>query len=231
MDADPSKRLSSVVSSGVEHVIDRIPVLRASGGFRAKLLHLRHLKDRSNSSRYRLEAGVPCVDVKINSIEQLFDNRDPAPFRERDLDPGLAQYLRDAAEDLAEVGAYRVVFWLENPCPPGEIEQAFHAHFENVLERIQRERRRRRRTGQAALSLAVVLVIVLLSLGQLVGKLVPGTLGVGLREGLVISSWVVMWRPIEVLIYDWIPVRHERKVLSKLLAATIDVRIGKPLDA
>lgn len=189
------------------------------------------MKERNSASRYRLEEGVSCVDVKINNIEQLFDNRDPAPFRERDLDPGLAEYLRDAAEDLMEARAYRVVFWLQRPCPPGEIEQAFHAHFVDVLERIQRERRRRRRVGQAALSLAVVLVFVLLSLAQLVANLVPGTLGIGLREGLVISSWVVMWRPIEVLIYDWIPVRHERRVLSKLLDASIDVRIGKPADA
>jgi len=188
------------------------------------------LKERSPLSRYRLEDGVPCVDVKITSIEQLFDNRDPAPFRERDLDPGLAEYLRDAAEDLASAKTYRVIFWLEQPCPPGEIEQAFHAHFADALERIQRERRRRRRGGQVALSLAVVLVIALLFLGQVVGNLVPGTLGLGLKEGLVISSWVVMWRPIEILIYDWIPVRHERRVLSKLLEASIEVRPGKRIE-
>ena len=80
------------------------------------------MNERNSASRYRLEEGVPCVDVKINNIEQLFDNRDPAPFRERDLDPGLAEYLRDAAEDLAVARTYRIVFWLENPCPPGEIE-------------------------------------------------------------------------------------------------------------
>jgi len=188
------------------------------------------LNERNSASRYRLEEGVPCVDVKINNIEQLFDNRDPAPFRERDLDPGLAEYLRDAAEDLAVARTYRIVFWLENPCPPGEIEQACHSHFADVLERIRRDRRRGRRTGQVALSLAVVLVIGLLSIAQLVANLVPGALGIGLKEGLVISSWVVMWRPIEVLIYDWIPVRHERRVLSKLLMASIDVRMGRPAD-
>ena len=63
---------------------------------------------------------------------------------------------------------------------------------------------------------------------QLVARVVPGSLGAGLKEGLVISSWVVMWRPVEVLIYDWIPVRHERKVVTKLLAAQIQVRVGKP---
>ena len=44
----------------------------------------------------------------------------------------------------------------------------------------------------------------------------------------MISSWVVMWRPVEVLIYDWIPARHERQVASKLLEASIEVRIGTP---
>lgn len=31
----------------------------------------------------------------------LFDNRDPAPFRRRDLDPGLVEYLVDAGYDVA----------------------------------------------------------------------------------------------------------------------------------
>jgi len=42
----------------------------------------------------------------------------------------------------------------------------------------------------------------------------------------VIASWVVMWRPVDVLIYDWIPTRHERRVATKLLEAPIEVRVG-----
>ena len=72
------------------------------------------------------------------------------------------------------------------------------------------------------------MVVALLMLAQLVASVVPGSLGAGLKEGLVISSWVVMWRPVEVLIYDWIPARHERLVASKLLEAMIETRIGKP---
>jgi len=107
-------------------------------------------------SRYRLEDGEACIDVRVGTFQHLFDNRDPAPFRERALDPGLSEYLVDSAEDL---------------------------------------------------------------------------LGAGLKEGLVISSWVVMWRPVEILIYDWIPIRHERRVASKLLEAPIDVRVGSgPCD-
>ena len=179
-------------------------------------------------SRYRIENGEPCVDIKINSIEQMFDNRDPAPFRDRDLDPDLAEYLLDAGEDLAGVARIRVVFWVDKPCAPAEVEQAVHAHFDDVISRIRRTRRRRRRTGQVTLVLALILgialVIALLSLAQFVQRALPGTLGGGLREGLVIFSWVVLWRPVETLIYDWIPARHERRIATKLLDAPITVR-------
>jgi hypothetical protein len=182
----------------------------------------------NEKSRYREEQGEHVVDVRVANIEQLFDNRDPAPFRERDLDPDLADYLFDAGEDLAEEDKFRIVFWLDTPCRPGEIEAALRAHFEGLIERNIRDRRRRRRIGQLTLVLAIMLVIVLIAASQFVAKLVPGSVGEGLKEGLQISSWVAMWRPIETLIYDWIPARRERSIASKLLAASIDVRAAKP---
>lgn len=177
--------------------------------------------------RYRTENGEPCVDVSASSVERLFDNRDPAPFRERDLDPDLVEYLLASSEDLIAHDRIQIVFWIETPCPPHEIEQAFRSHFEYELERIDRQRRRRRRIGQITLLLAVVAIIALMSLAQLVGTFVHGSIGLGLKEGLVISSWVLMWKPVEVLIYDGIPWRRERKVIRRLQDAPIDVRTGK----
>lgn len=181
-------------------------------------------------SRYRTENGEPCIDVRVTSVEQLFDNRDPAPFRERDLDPDLVEYLLAAADDLAAQRSFRIVFWLARPCQPGEIEAAFHAHFEYELERLVRKRRRQRRSGQVALLLGTGIIIALMSLAQLVATVIAGPIGVALHEGLVISSWVVLWRPVEILIYDWIPVRRERRGLHRLLAAPIDVREGAGPD-
>ena len=60
---------------------------------------------------------------------------------------------------------------------------------------------------------------------------VPGSVGAALREGLVISSWVVLWRPVELLVYDWIPVWDERRIMRRLLAAAVEVRAGHGPDA
>lgn len=171
---------------------------------------------------------MPCIDVRAQRAEQLFDNRDPAPFRERDLDPDVAAYLVGASEDLASHERLAVVFWLEHEASHAELELAFRAHFEDTIERLQRQRRRNRRIGAVTLLLGIVLVVALFTAAQLVGAAVPGSLGAGLREGLVISSWVVLWRPVEILVYGWIPVRQERRVIERLLAATISVRTGKP---
>ena len=115
----------------------------------------------SDTSRYRSEDGVPCIDIKLQTVEQIFDNRDPAPFRERDLDPDLADLLLDAGEDLVGEDTFKVMFWLDKPCPAGEIETAFRAHFEYTIERLRRARRRRRRAGLVSLAIGVVLVIAL----------------------------------------------------------------------
>jgi hypothetical protein len=179
-------------------------------------------------TRYRIEAGVPCIDVKVQRIEQLFDNRDPAPFRERDLDPDVADYVLGAAADLSARPVFSIVFWLEQPAPSSELEHAFAVHFTDVIDRIRRRRREARRSGTVMLVFGIALMVLLFTLARLIGVSIPGSLGAGLQEGLVIASWVVLWRPVEILIYGWIPLCQERRLVERLLAATVSVRSGKP---
>jgi hypothetical protein len=177
--------------------------------------------------RYRFEDGVHWVDIKLANIEQLFDNRDPAPFRERDLDPDLVEYLVDAAEDLAGDGPFRIAFWFPTERNAEEIAHAFRAHFEYELERVERRRRRRRRTGQVALVVGIVLLLALLFAAQLIRQVLPeGNAREAVREGLIIFSWVALWRPVDNLIYEWIPERRMRRLLTTLHDAPIEVRIA-----
>jgi hypothetical protein len=173
-----------------------------------------------------IENDDAILEVRLKSIERIFDNRDPAPFRERALDSDFVDYLVEGARDRVAAGRIRIVVWLAQPCLTGEIEQAIHGHFEQALERTQRGRREQLRTGWIALAVGAVAVVALTGLGDLISKHVTGTLGSALREALVISGWVLMWRPIEVLVYDSIPARRERRILRALRDAHIDVRTG-----
>jgi len=171
--------------------------------------------------RYRIENGEHCVDIRVANVEQLFDNRDPAPFRERDLDPDLIEYLMAASEDLAGHGRFRIIVWLPVAREHDDVSPAVRAHFGYELERLDRRRRTQRRTGQVAALLGITAMVGLLTLAKVAAN-VPI-----LHEGLVILSWIILWRPIETLLYEWLPAHRQRKLLRQLHDAPIELRVGK----
>jgi len=50
-----------------------------------------------------------------------------------------------------------------------------------------------------------------------------------LRESLLIGGWVAMWRPMEIFLYDWWPIRAEARLFHRL--AVMPVRIVYKKDA
>jgi len=164
------------------------------------------------------------IDIRVENVEQLFDNRDPAPYRARDLDTDLVDYLVDAAEDLYRHGPFRIVLWIGGNQRTDGLNAAFVAQFDYELDRIRREGRRRRGIGAVALVLAAALLAVLLTTAHFIAKTWPGNFGEAVREGLVIASWVVLWRPIDIIVYDWIPPRRRRIIFRRLRDAPLEIR-------
>jgi hypothetical protein len=42
-------------------------------------------------------------------------------------------------------------------------------------------------------------------------------------EGLTVIGWVSLWRPVEVLLYDWWPSWRERRVYERILRMQVEV--------
>jgi hypothetical protein len=53
------------------------------------------------------------------------------------------------------------------------------------------------------------------------------------REGFLIGGWVAMWRPLEVFLYDWWPIRAEGRLLQRLSAMPVRIEYQEtgPSDA
>jgi len=43
------------------------------------------------------------------------------------------------------------------------------------------------------------------------------------RESLLIGGWVAMWRPLEIFLYDWWPIRAEVRLYDRLAAMPVRV--------
>ena len=178
--------------------------------------------------RYRLKDGRWCIDITVRQARQLFDSRDPSPFRERDLDEDAVEYLLGAAREIPSAKPLAIAVTITEPLESAltreELVEAVRAHFTHQLGQIRRRLREHVRRGRAFLAIGLTALAAFLTLAELAKGLPTGPLREILREGLVITGWVAMWRPLEVLFYDWRPLVEERRQIQRLLDAPVDVR-------
>ncbi len=181
----------------------------------------------SGHNRYRVVDGRTCLDLRARHSAQLFDTRDPAPFRERDLDAAVVEYLLDSVREIPASHPLRIVVTLSQEPEPrlaaDVIVEAVRAHFQHEHDQLQRRLGEHVRRGQMFLVLGLIVLVAFLTLAEVATALPAGTFREVLREGLIITGWVAMWRPLEVLLYDWWPIVDERRYVSRLLSATVEV--------
>jgi hypothetical protein len=189
----------------------------------------------TTGTRYRVEDGRSCIDLKVKHARQLFDNRDPAPFRERDLDDDAVEYLLAAAEEIPRTHPLALVVTIsEEPEPrlaPDAIVEAVRSHFAHEEAQLARRLREHVRRGQLFLGGGLTVLVVFLTLAEFTAALPSGYLRQVLREGLVITGWVAMWRPLEVLLYDWWPLVDQRQRIRRIVEAPVSIRYETDTDA
>ena len=168
------------------------------------------------------------IEVRVSGLRQLFNAIDPSPFHERDIDPNAEQFITDWAGEIPGSASLALLVHVDNvPGAPDEAEilrDAVHQHFRRRAEATRRRLRVLFHRGRISLLIGLAFLAVTMWLASSV----PGvTESVGLRallrEGLIISGWVAMWRPMEVFLYDWWPIHAEVKLHGRL--AGMPVRI------
>ena len=78
--------------------------------------------------------------------------------------------------------------------------------------------------GRTSLLIGLVFLAVSIVLGDVAEGMLRDTRFAGVaRESLLIGGWVAMWRPLEVFLYDWWPIRAEARLFDRLSAMAVRV--------
>jgi len=174
--------------------------------------------------------GSTTIQLRLRELAQLFNSMDPSPFHERDLDADAEDFIVGwARENAKEEGEFHLEIHLaESPRPEraAGAEEALQHYFAARAEVKKREFRQLMRRGRVSLAVGLLFLAACFSLGELVTAFGSGTGADLLREGLTIGGWVAMWRPLEIYLYDWWPIRDERRLLERL--ARLRVRLILP---
>lgn len=184
-------------------------------------------------SRYRNVKGKHWIEVRVKETQQLFDHRDPAPFREKELDERFVQYIYSSLREFSLSNPVKIIIYIQAKEPPGitreAVCEAINSHFSYQIELQTRNLQRFWKRAQVFLIIGVLVLVGCLALAQsLTIPTKPGLIGI-LRDGLIIFAWVSVWKPIEVILYDWYPPFEDLKYYKKILSTEVDVHFAAGL--
>lgn len=171
------------------------------------------------------------IALRTHTIGHLFNSFDPSPFREKDLDTGVEEFITSWVRELPPAAPFSIVVHLpaEEAAKPdaGRIGEAFAHYFQYRAEASEHEWRELFRIGRRSLAIGVVVLIICLTASQLAAVLIPNRVVASVvEESLIIVGWVANWRPIEIYLYDWLPIRRRMNLFRRLAVAPVEVRVG-----
>jgi hypothetical protein len=170
----------------------------------------------ASGTKDKASAGDPIplkcsvIEVHLGELKQLFNAIDPSPFRDKDLDPKAEEFIVGWAKELPRDATLALVVDLDReaglPDEAAVLRDAIHEFFSQRAQAYRRRLRELFRVGRTSL------VIGLIAVGEIV------------RESLTIGGWVSMWRPLEIFLYDWWPIRSEARLSDRLAAMPVRIR-------
>ena len=98
-------------------------------------------------------------------------------------------------------------------------------HFRRKSDVSRQNLRQLFRLGRRSLGIGVAFLTACLLTADTIARMVEEEYRLIniLRESLVIGGWVAMWRPIEIFLYEWWPIRAEAHLYDRLSGMTVRV--------
>lgn len=183
-----------------------------------------------------IEPDCAIIEVHLGDPKQLFNSIDPSPFHDKDLDPRTEEFIVGWAKDLPRDARLALLIHLDRQAGlPDEsviLENAIHQFFRRRAQASRQRLRELFRVGRTSLTIGLLCLASSLAIGDFVAAWLKGRIGEILRESLLIGGWVSMWRPLEIFLYDWWPIRDDARLYDRLAQMPVGIRyIGDSSEA
>jgi len=170
-------------------------------------------------------------EVRLRELAQLFNSLDPSPFIDRDLDADAEEFIVGWARELPHHEELELVIHLATPPVPERaagVEAAVRHYFASRAELKRRELRLLLRRGRISLLIGLLFLAACFGLGTALRAVLPGGWEDFAELGLQIVGWVAMWRPLEIYLYEWWPIRSDLRLMERLSRMTVRLSNGAP---
>jgi hypothetical protein len=168
------------------------------------------------------------IDVHVSELTQIFNSFDPSPFHDKDLDDDADEFIVGWAKELPRQKPLALRVHLDKPAVTpqmaNDLRDAVHAFYARRSTLARQRLHELFRIGRTALVIGLAFLAACLFTGDRIAKAWPASSPAEIiRESLVIGGWVAMWRPLEIFLYDWVPIRRDRKLFDRLSAMVVRI--------
>ena len=182
-----------------------------------------------SSSPRKAAAGLghpDSIKLKLRDVNQLFNSMDPSPFIEKDLDDDAEEFIVSWAREFPSDVPVKLRIHLDQwptEDPKELVQKAVHNYFAHRAELADLEFRDLMKQGRTCLLIGLSCLAVCLVISKTLLRGDAGTWTSILRESLTIAGWVAMWRPMQIYLYDWWPLRRRCRLYAKLSQMPVEV--------
>jgi len=166
------------------------------------------------------------IELELRDVSQLFNSMDPSPFHERDLDSDAEEFIVSwASEFPADEPLTLRVYLKQWPAedPTATIREGVHNYFAYRAKMDSLEFHRLMSQGRTSLAIGLLFLGFCLAIIHVFLPRGTSTMSDVGREGLTIVGWVAMWRPMEIYLYDWWPLKRRGRIHAKLSEMPVEV--------
>lgn len=167
------------------------------------------------------------IEVHVTELRLLFNPIDPSPLREKDLDQKAEEFIVSWARSARRDAQLGLQVYVDRPGVADEaatVTDAIHQFFGQRALNASRRLSQLFRVGRTSLLIGIAFLTVAVTLASMVDTaLAERPIGALARESLLIGGWVAMWRPLEIFLYDWWPIRAERRLFERLSAMPVRI--------
>jgi hypothetical protein len=173
------------------------------------------------------ESASECINIFLtvdrSTINTYFNSHDPAPIYKRQLSHQLEEYIKTSTAAARRYSAVLYKFKCYSAVDKQYAHPLIYAirrHYAQKMETRQKEFKKFKTRSWILLLVSLLMVLVCQGFVPLMLD-ENNRFHTAFGNSLDIFSWVLLWRPIDVLLFSWNPYLKDITLLNKLATAEL----------